>query len=330
MKVLVTGGGGFLGGAIVRQLLERRDTVRSYSRAAYPELARLGIDQLQGDLADQEALCKAAQGGEIIYHVAAKPGIWGSYQEFHQANVTGTENVLEACRLHGINKLVYTSSPSVVFDGRDVTGGDESLPYPAHFEAHYPHTKALAEQLVLGANGPDLATVALRPHLIWGPGDNHLVPRIIAKGRAGKLRRIGNRPCLVDTVYVDNAARAHLLAGDKLTPGSAIAGRAYFISNGEPIPLWEMVNFILAAADLPPVTRTISTQMAYAAGSLCEGIWSLFKLSGEPPMTRFVAQELATAHWFNIDAARRDLGYAPEISINEGLVKLREWLRGQA
>ena len=330
MKVLVTGGGGFLGGAIVRQLLERRDTVRSYSRAAYPELARLGIDQLQGDLADQEALCKAAQGCEIIYHVAAKPGIWGSYQEFHQANVTGTENVLEACRLHGINKLVYTSSPSVVFDGRDVTGGDESLPYPAHFEAHYPHTKALAEQLVLGANGPDLATVALRPHLIWGPGDNHLVPRIIAKGRAGKLRRIGNRPCLVDTVYVDNAARAHLLAGDKLTPGSAIAGRAYFISNGEPIPLWEMVNFILAAADLPPVTRTISTQMAYAAGSLCEGIWSLFKLSGEPPMTRFVAQELATAHWFNIDAARRDLGYAPEISINEGLVKLREWLRGQA
>ena len=330
MKVLVTGGGGFLGGAIVRQLLERGDTVRSYSRAAYPELARLGIDQLQGDLADQEALCKAAQGCEIIYHVAAKPGIWGSYQEFHQANVTGTENVLEACRLHGINKLVYTSSPSVVFDGRDVTGGDESLPYPAHFEAHYPHTKALAEQLVLGANGPDLATVALRPHLIWGPGDNHLVPRIIAKGRAGKLRRIGNRPCLVDTVYVDNAARAHLLAGDKLTPGSAIAGRAYFISNGEPIPLWEMVNFILAAADLPPVTRTISTQMAYAAGSLCEGIWSLFKLSGEPPMTRFVAQELATAHWFNIDAARRDLGYAPEISINEGLVKLREWLRGQA
>jgi len=330
VKVLVTGGGGFLGGAIVRQLLERRDTVRSYSRAAYPELARLGIDQLQGDLADQEALCKAAQGCEIIYHVAAKPGIWGSYQEFHQANVTGTENVLEACRLHGINKLVYTSSPSVVFDGRDVTGGDESLPYPAHFEAHYPHTKALAEQLVLGANGPDLATVALRPHLIWGPGDNHLVPRIIAKGRAGKLRRIGNRPCLVDTVYVDNAARAHLLAGDKLTPGSAIAGRAYFISNGEPIPLWEMVNFILAAADLPPVTRTISTQMAYAAGSLCEGIWSLFKLSGEPPMTRFVAQELATAHWFNIDAARRDLGYAPEISINEGLVKLREWLRGQA
>ena len=327
MKVLVTGGGGFLGGAIVRQLVERGDTVRSYSRSAYPELARLGVELLQGDLTDRDALTSAAQGCEVIYHVAAKAGIWGSYQEFHEVNVTGTENVLGACRLHGINKLVYTSSPSVVFDGQDVTGGDESLPYPAHFEAHYPHTKALAEQLVLGANGPDLATVALRPHLIWGPGDNHLVPRIIAKGRAGKLRRIGDRPCLVDTVYVDNAARAHLLAGDKLTPGSAIAGRAYFISNGEPIPLWEMVNLILAAADLPPVVRTISPRMAYAAGSLCEGIWSLFKLSGEPPMTRFVAQELATAHWFNINAARKDLDYEPEITIAEGLEKLRGWLK---
>lgn len=326
MKVLVTGGGGFLGCAIVRQLLKRGDAVRSYSRGAYPELTRLGVEQLQGDLADRNALIKAAQGCECIYHVAAKAGIWGNYHVFHQANVAGTENVLGACRQHGIKRLVYTSSPSVVFDGRDVAGGDESLPYPAHFEAHYPHTKALAEQLVLAANAPDLATVALRPHLIWGPGDNHLVPRIVAKARAGRLRRIGNRPCLVDTVYVDNAARAHLLAADRLVPGSAIAGKAYFISNGEPLPLWEMVNRILAAADLPPITRSIPPRLAYALGSLCEGIWGLLKLSGEPPMTRFVAQELATAHWFNIDAARRDLGYVPEISIEEGLVKLRAWL----
>ena len=329
MNVLVTGGGGFLGSAIIRQLVERGDTVRSYSRSAYPELARLGVEQIQGDLADRDALIKAAQGCECIYHVAAKAGIWGSYHEFHQANVTGTENVLAACYQHGIERLVYTSSPSVVFDGRDVAGGDETLPYPAHFEAHYPHTKALAEQLVLAANSTDLATVSLRPHLIWGPGDNHLVPRIVAKARAGRLRRIGNRPCLVDTVYVDNAARAHRLAGERLTPGSAIAGKAYFISNGEPIPLWEMINRILAAAGLPPITRSISPWLAYAVGSLCEGIWGLLKLSGEPPMTRFLAQELATAHWFNIDAARRDLGYVPEITISEGLVKLREWLKGE-
>ena len=323
MKALVTGGGGFLGGAIVRLLVERGATVRGYSRGEYPELARLGVEQVRGDLSDQGKLIKAAAGCDIVFHVAAKAGIWGSYEEYHQANVTGTENVLAACRANGICRLVYTGSPSVVFDGRDVEGGDESLPYPAHFEAHYPHTKALAEQIVLAASGPSLATVSLRPHLIWGPGDNHLVPRIIAKARAGKLRRIGKRACLVDTVYVDNAANAHLLAADRLEPGSIIAGKAYFISNGQPIPLWEMVNHILAAAGLPPVTRGISPETAYLIGAICERLWNLLPLRGEPPMTRFVARELATAHWFNIEAARRDLGYTPEVSITEGLERLR-------
>jgi len=328
MRALVTGGGGFLGGAIARLLVERGNTVRSFSRGEYPELARLGVEQIQGDLADREAVLQAAAGCDIVFHVAAKAGIWGSYAEYHRANVTGTENVLAACRHHGIGRLVYTGSPSVVFDGRDVEGGDESLPYPTHFEAHYSKTKALAEQLVLAANAPALATVSLRPHLIWGPGDNHLVPRIVAKARAGKLRRIGNSPCLVDTVYVDNAAQAHLLAADRLVFGGAVSGKSYFISNGEPIPLWEMVNRILAAAELPPVTRSVPPKVAYAAGVVCEGLWNLLHLAGEPPMTRFVASELATAHWFDISAARRDLGYAPQISIDEGLTRLKEWLAG--
>ncbi len=327
MKALVTGGGGFLGGVIARMLCEQGDQVVSISRSRYPELDRLGVGQVQGDLADPHALLKAAEGCAIIYHVAAKAGIWGRYDSFYQANVVGTQNVLKACREHGITKLVYTSSPSVVFDGSDVEGGDESLPYPAHFEAYYPQTKALAEQLVLAANSPQLATVSLRPHLIWGPGDNHLVPRIIAKGKSGGLRRIGKRPCLVDTVYVDNAARAHLQAAEKLTPGSPVAGKAYFISNGEPIALWEMVNRILAAGDLAPVTKTISPKAAYAIGALCEKLWGGLHLAGEPPMTRFVARELATAHWFDISAARQDFGYQPEVSIEEGLQKLREWLQ---
>jgi nucleoside-diphosphate-sugar epimerase len=186
----------------------------------------------------------------------------------------------------------------------------------------------LAEKLVLAANSPQLATVALRPHLIWGPGDNHLVPRIVAKGRTGKLRKIGDRPNLVDTVYVDNAARAHLQAADRLAPGSPPAGKAYFISNGQPIPLWEMVNRILAAADIQPVTRSISPRLAYTVGCLCEGIWGLLRLPGEPPMTRFVAHEMTSAHWFDISAARRDLGYQPEVSIDDGLVRLRQWLHG--
>ena len=325
MKALVTGGGGFLGSAIVRQLRIRGDQVVSFSRGEHAESAQLGATHRRGDLSDQNALLEAARGCDVVFHVAAKAGVWGSLDDYYQANVLGTGNVIAACRFHSIPRLVYTGSPSVVFDGSDVEGGDESLPYPSHFKAHYPRTKALGEQAVLAANGSSLATVSLRPHLIWGPGDNHLVPRIVAKARAGKLRRIGRRPCLVDTVYVENAAEAHLNAADRLAPGSAPAGKAYFISNGEPLPVWEMVNRILAAAGLPPEERSVSPALAYAAGSLCEAIWRLLQLSGEPPMTRFVARELSTAHWFDISAAGRDLGYQPRISIDQGLVRLREW-----
>ncbi len=327
MKVLVTGGGGFLGGAIVRMLCERGDEVRSFSRAEYPALAALGVKQFRGRLEDRGSVSGAAEGCELLFHVAARAGIWGSYHDFYQANVVGTENVVAACRVNGIRRLVYTSSPSVVFDGSDVEGGDESLPYPDRYEAHYPATKALAERLVLAANSPELGTTALRPHLIWGPGDNHLVPRIVAKGRAGKLRRIGTRPNLVDTVYVDNAANAHLLAADRLSPGSVVAGNAYFISNNEPLPVWEMVNRILSAAGIPPVTRSISPHLAFTAGCICEALWGLFRLESEPPMTRFVAHELATAHWFDIGAAQRDFGYHPEISIDEGMIRLRRWMQ---
>lgn len=326
MKALVTGGGGFLGGVIVRMLRERGDQVRSFSRGAHPELASMGVEQCLGDIANKEAVLSAATGCDIIFHVAAKAGIWGRYQDFYSANVTGTENVIDACLKLGISRLVHTSSPSVIFDGRDVEDGDESLPYPARFEAHYPKTKALAEQIVLASASNKLATVALRPHLIWGPGDNHLVPRIVKKGRNGKLRQIGNRPCLVDTVYVDNAARAHLLAADRLSVTSKISGKAYFISNGEPQPLWEMVNRILAAAQIPPVTRTISPKLAYLIGCICEGLWGFMHIPGEPPMTRFVAHELATAHWFSLNAARRDLDYLPEITVEQGLIRLKAWL----
>lgn len=326
MKALVTGGGGFLGGVIARMLRERGIAVRSFSRSEYPALTLLGVEQVHGDLGDREAVIRAAQGCDIVYHVAAKAGVWGAYADFHRANVIGTAHVIEACRVNGIPRLVHTSSPSVVFDGSDIEGGDESLPYPPSYKAHYPHTKAMAEQMVIAANSSELATVALRPHLIWGPGDNHLVPRIVARARSGRLRRIGNRPCLVDTVYVDNAAQAHLAAADRLSPGSAVAGRVYFISNGEPIPLWDMVNGILAAAGLPPVDRSISPRMALLAGTICETLWPLLRLRGEPPMTRFVAHELSTAHWFSLAAARRDLGYQPTVSISEGLERLHTWL----
>ncbi len=327
MNALVTGGGGFLGGAIVRMLVKRGDRVRSFSRGGYPMLQELGVETHQGDLTDLEAVARAAQGCDIVFHVAAKAGIWGPYEHYHRTNVVGTEIVLQVCRRMGITKLVYTSSPSVVFNGRDMEDVDESEPYAEHFEAHYPKTKALAEQLVLRANGVDLATVALRPHLIWGPGDQHLIPRILERARAGRLRRIGLRDKLVDCIYIDNAAEAHLLAADRLSPGSPIAGKAYFISQGEPRPLWEIVNRILSAAGLPPVTKRMPASVAYAMGALLECSYRCFGVQAEPPMTRFVARELATAHWFNIEAARRDLGYRPAVSFEEGMRQLEKDLR---
>jgi nucleoside-diphosphate-sugar epimerase len=327
MNALVTGGGGFLGGAIVRRLVVRGDRVSSLARGRHPELEALGVEQHQGDVADAVAVRKAAAGCDVVFHVAAKAGVWGPYAEYHRANVAGTENVVAACRARGVSRLVYTSSPSVVFDGRDQEGVNESVPYPKHFEAHYPKTKALAEQHVLAANGPTLATVALRPHLIWGPGDNHLVPRILERGRAGKLRRVGKHNKLIDTTYIDNAADAHLLAADRLTPDSPIAGKAYFISQGEPVPLWDMVNRILAAGGVAPVTRSVPAPVAYLAGWLCELAYGTMRWREEPPMTRFVARELSTAHWFDITAARRDLGYEPRVSLSEGLRRLAEHLQ---
>ncbi|MBE0577000.1 MAG: NAD-dependent epimerase/dehydratase family protein [Desulfuromonadales bacterium] len=326
MKALVTGGGGFLGKAIVRLLHERGDGVRSFSRNEHPALAKMGVEHCRGELDDAEAVKHAAAGCDIVFHVAAKAGVWGPYEEFYRVNVLGTRHIIDACQHHGIQRLVYTSSPSVVFDGSDMQGVDESLPYPEHFEAFYPQTKAVSEQLVLQANDQNLATVALRPHLIWGPEDNHLVPRILERGARGALRKIGTRECLVDTIYIDNAALAHLQAADHLGIGSGVAGKAYFLSQGEPLPIWEVVNRILAAGGLPPVTRTISPALAYNIGAVLEKVYTLFKLEGEPRMTRFVARELSTAHWFDLSAARRDFDYQAVVSFDEGIERLRAWL----
>lgn len=327
MKALVTGGGGFLGGAIVRLLRGRQYEVRSLTRSAYPWLDELGVEQSLGDLADLDAVEQAVAGCDIVFHVAAKAGVWGRYSDFHGTNVTGTENIIAACRKHGVRKLVYTSTPSVVHGGGDIEGGNESLPYPRHFEAHYQKTKAIAEQAVLAANGPDLATVSLRPHLIFGPSDPHLIPRIIAKAREGKLRRIGARPVPVDVTYIDNAADAHILAADRLDIGSTPAGKSYFISNGEPVELWTFIDRVLAEVGLPPVSRRVSAWKARTAGSVLEWIYWLLRLPGEPPMTRFVAVQMSTAHWYDISAARRDLGYDPKVSVDEGLRRLGEHLR---
>jgi len=324
-KVLVTGGGGFLGGAIVRLLKHRGDDVRSFSRSDYSELKTLGVDQIQGDISDKNAVEQAVKDVELVFHVAAKPGIWGDYSDFYRINVTGTQNVIEACIKHGVPRLVYTSSPSVVFDGSDMEGVDESVPYPQRYHAHYPKTKALAEQLVVSAAADGLLTIILRPHLIWGPRDNHLVPRIIKRGK--RLVRVGSGKNLVDTIYIDNAAEAHVTAADRLESNPELSGKIYFISQDEPIPVWDMVNAILKAGGLDPVRRSIPHWMAWSMGALVELVYKGLNLNGEPQMTRFLADELATAHWFDISAAKKQLGYVPRISTAEGLGLLKQWLR---
>ncbi len=325
LRALVTGGGGFLGRRIVEMLLARGDEVRSFSRGTYPDLAAAGVECVAGDLADAGAVAKACSGRDIVFHVASKAGVWGRHDDYYRPNVLGTQHVIAGCRTHGVPRLVYTSSPSVIFDGSDMEGVAESVPYPRHYTAHYPATKAAAERLVLAANGPALATISLRPHLIWGPRDNHLVPRIIA--RASSLRRIGNINKPVDCTYIDNAAEAHLLACDRLHPGASVAGRAYFISQGDPRGVWDLVDDILAAAGRPKVSRSIPRPLAVAVAAGIETAYRLLNIVREPRLTRFLIEELTTAHWFDISAARRELGYDPSVSIEQGLERLRAWFQ---
>jgi nucleoside-diphosphate-sugar epimerase len=325
--ILVTGGSGFLGGAVVRRLVARGEAVRSLQRQDSPALRELGVDVVRADLADRDAVIQAAKGCDAVIHIAAKTGVWGPYADYYRANVLGTRNVLEACAANGIRRLVYTSTPSVIHAGGDVEGVDESVPLATHFETAYPATKADAERLILAANGPELGTVILRPHLIWGPDDPQLTARILARGKAGRLRLVGNGLKRIDSIYIDNAVDAHLLALDRVAPGAGCAGKAYFITQGEPMPQRDLINGILKAGGLPPCEKSISPKAAYAIGFIMEIIWRALNRQDEPLMTRFIAKQLATAHWYDISAAKRDLGYEPAISVAQGLQILEKSLR---
>ncbi|HST44952.1 MAG TPA: 2-alkyl-3-oxoalkanoate reductase [Luteimonas sp.] len=329
MNLLVTGGGGFLGQALCRGLVAQGHAVTSFNRGRYPALDALGVHQLQGDLADRRAVVAACAGMDAVLHNAAKAGAWGDYEDYHRANVVGTGNVLAGCRAHGVPRLVYTSTPSVTHRAtHPVAGGTaDNVPYGEGFKAPYATTKLIAEKIVLAANDDLLATVALRPRLIWGPGDNQLLPRLVERARAGRLRFVGGGDNVIDTTYIDNAAQAHLDALAHLDIGAACAGRAYFISNGEPKPVREIVNALLEAAGAPRVHATLPFPVAFAIGAGCEGLWTLLRLRGEPPLTRFLAEQLSTTHWYDMAPATRDFGYVPRVSIAEGLERLRRSLQ---
>lgn len=324
MRAFVTGGGGYLGGAIVRALLSRGDRVVTMQRGDYPWLEQVGAEVIRGDLGDADAVTLASQGCEVMFHVAGKTGVWGDYDEYFHTNVLGTESVITACLENDIRSLVYTSTPSVVFNGTDEEGIDESTPYPDKYYNHYQYTKGIAERKIMAVNSNVLSTVSLRPHLIWGPDDPHLVGRILDRAKAGTLRFV-NRENKIDSTFIDNAVSAHLFAADTLRRHkSRCAGHAYFISNGEPMIASELINKILMALGHEPVTKTVPASLAYIIGTLSESYYHLKKIKQEPALTRFIAKQLSCSHWYDINAARTDLGYNPKISIEEGLRRLRQ------
>lgn len=356
MKILVTGGSGFLGGRIALMLtaeghevtrlgrrrpaaltwapiLEREDagepqtSVRADSFKTSDAPTELHLAYVRADLCDREAVHRACRGCDVVFHVAGKAGVWGPWREYYEANTLATEHVIAACRAAGVRALVHTSTPSVVFGWKPIRGGNESLPYPPRYLTNYARSKALAEQAVLAAHGAALATVALRPHLIWGPGDPHLMPRIIARARARRMRQVGEGDNLVSFTYIDHAARAHLLAMEELLGEGRCGGRPYFIAQPEPVSLWAWIGEILAALGLTLLPGRIPFTRAYRAGALLEVIYRLLPGRFEPPMTRFVATQLALDHFFDVSAAKRDFGCEPTVSTEEGTRRLIEWLK---
>lgn len=338
-STLVTGGTGFLGRRLVERLLADGRRVTVLGRTPAPDLEKRGVVFIRTSLDDTAAVAAACAGIETVFHIAAKVGVWGRPEDFFRINVLGTRALLEGCKRHGVQRFIHTSTPSVVYHGGDLRGADESLPLTTDCPSPYPLSKAVAEREVLAANGDSLRTVALRPHLIWGTGDPHLVPRVLARAKAGRLRIVGAGLNRVDMVHVENVVDAHLLAELALgklqisNPKSqmpAAAGRAYFITNDEPVVLWDWINGLLTALGEKPVTKRISLRAATTVGAVCETLWRTLPLKGEPPMTRFVAKELATDHWFDIAASKRDLGYTPRISMAQGTAELIAWYQAQS
>ena len=319
MKILITGAGGFLGYNLAKALKLEGYDVFNFSRSDHQKLVDIGVETIKGNLNNKSDVLKACKGINAVFHVASLVGMWGDYDDFHQTNVIGTENVISGCLENGIKKLVYTSSPSVVFGESDLCGVNESTPYPSKFLCHYAQTKSMAEKLVLDANSIELSTVSLRPHLIFGPGDPHLFPRIVEKAKLGKLKRVGNGKNLVDIIYIKNAVDAHLKAFHTLDNNKVIGGKAYFIAQERPVNLWEFVDQILTGHNQPPLTKSISQKSAYNIGKVLEKSYKLLGIKSEPPMTKFIAMQLSCSHYFNHENAKKDFGYEPKYSIAEAM-----------
>ena len=326
-RALITGGGGFVGRAITHQLLAENVDCCVLGRNGYPDLEARGVTCIKGDISDRELVVEQVKDVDVVFHVAALAGIWGRQNQFYTINVNGTANIIEACLLNKIPALVHTSTPSVVFAGEDIERGDEKLDYPHHFLCHYAETKAIAEKQILQVDQNELKTCAIRPHLVWGPADPHLIPRLIDRGKKRKLKIVGDGQNMVDISYVDNVAIAHVLAAKNLLNTAESSGNAYFIGQERPVKLWEWINDLFGQLNIPLVQQRVPLQVAYGVGQVLEIIHGIFLRSREPAMTRFVAQQLGKSHYFSHERATQDFGYHPRISIEEGMERLLHWLK---
>ena len=326
-RALITGGGGFVGKAIIHQLLKKEIDCTAIGRSRYPELKEVGVKCIQGDISDRSFMFKHLQSFDTVFHVAALAGIWGSWDTYYRTNVLGTQNIIAACLENRVKTLVYTSTPSVVFNSADIINGDESLPYPQNFLCNYARSKVTAEKEVLSVNQHELKTCAIRPHLIWGPGDPHLIPRLIERGKKRQLKIVGDGENLVDLTFIDNVAHAHILAASNLNTTATAAANAYFISQERPVKMWEWINTLFDQLGIPQVTKKVTLKNARLAGSILETIHKAIFPHKEPKMTRFLAEQLAKSHCFSHKKAETDLGYRPIVSLEEGQDKLLRWLK---
>lgn len=316
MRVLVTGASGWLGAAVARDLVAAGHEVRTLQRRAS---GVDGAEDLLASVTQPDAVDRAVAGMEAVVHLAAKVSFAGDPADFVAVNIDGTRSVVRAAKRAGVRRFVFVSSPSVAHTGEPIMGEDAPPAEPERASGAYARTKAAGEIAALGADAPGFAVVAVRPHIVWGPGDPQLVARIQERAATGRLPLVGSGAALVDSTYLDDAVsgiRAALDAAER------VHGNAYVITSGEPRPIAELIAGICAAAGVEPPSRHVPAGVAKAAGSLVEAVWRVRPGADEPPMTRFLAEQLSTAHWFDLRRTRADLDWRPEVGVTEGLRRL--------
>jgi len=305
-----------LGRAVAIRLQRDGHAVRTFQRhpAGVPD-----ADEVLGSVTDPVAVAHAMQGCEAVVHLAAKVSFTGAESEFEAVNVHGTAAVLAAALDAGARRFVMVSSPSVAHAGASLVGAGADPADPARARGAYARTKARAELAALATDSPELRVLAVRPHIVWGPGDTQLVARVVERARAGRLPLLGSGAALIDTTYVDNAADAIAAA---LVAGRSAFGAAYVVTNGEPRPVRDLLAGICAAAGVPSPTWSLPPTVARAVGGVIEVVWTGHPGWGEPPMTRFLAEQLSTAHWFDQRRTRKVLGWTPAVTLDEGFARL--------